>query len=93
MSALTFVTQASPLLSNPPARLPGNNEEWSDHLGPRRAIHVMGFAEIDSASWSGSGVIPAIEMAVEDVNSRPDILPGYELNVIMKDSKVRHLAD
>ena len=34
------------------------------------------------------GCIPAIEMAVHDVNSRPDILPDYKLHIEIKDTKV-----
>ena len=34
------------------------------------------------------GCIPAIEMAVHDINNRPDILPGYKLHIEIKDTKV-----
>nr|XP_006814354.1 PREDICTED: gamma-aminobutyric acid type B receptor subunit 1-like [Saccoglossus kowalevskii] len=35
--------------------------------------------------WSAAGVVPAIEMAVSDVNSRFDVLPGYKLKLYLKD--------
>ena len=31
---------------------------------------------------SGFGVLPAVEMAVEDVNRNPEVLPGYTLNLL-----------
>lgn len=34
------------------------------------------------------GVVPAVEMALQDVNDWPDILPGYKLHMQMKDSQV-----
>ncbi|XP_006822955.2 gamma-aminobutyric acid type B receptor subunit 1-like [Saccoglossus kowalevskii] len=37
--------------------------------------------------WNGGGVVPAIEMALSDVNSRTDILAGYELKVVWGDDQ------
>ena len=38
-------------------------------------------------SWSGGpNVLPAIEMAVEDINRKPDVLQGYKLDLIHGDS-------
>lgn len=43
-----------------------------------------------SGSWAGGvGCLPAVEMALEDVNSRLDILPDYHLEMQSDDSKVR----
>lgn len=57
----------------------------------RKPIHVMGFASIniEADGWSSAGCIPAIEMALHDLNARPDILADYELRVDMKDTRVR----
>lgn len=42
-----------------------------------------------SGGWPGGQACqPAVEMALEDVNSRRDILPDYELKLIHHDSKV-----
>lgn len=43
-----------------------------------------------SGSWSGGiGCLPAVQMALEDVNSRHDILPEYRLYMDYNDSQVR----
>lgn len=42
-----------------------------------------------SGSWAGGqGCLPAVEMALEDVNMREDILPNYRLNMDYNDSQV-----
>jgi gamma-aminobutyric acid type B receptor len=42
-----------------------------------------------SGSWAGGqGCLPAVEMALEDVNSRDDILSEYHLNMDFDDSQV-----
>lgn len=42
--------------------------------------------------WDGSGILPAAEMAIEDVNNHPDILPNYELKMVWNNSKCAHGA-
>ncbi|XP_072030203.1 gamma-aminobutyric acid type B receptor subunit 1-like [Amphiura filiformis] len=41
----------------------------------------------DTGGWDGSGCVPAIEMAFDDINARSDILPQYELRPIWNDTK------
>ena len=42
-----------------------------------------------SGSWAGGqGCLPAVEMALEDVNKNMEILPDFHLNMEPKDSKV-----
>ena len=42
-----------------------------------------------SGSWAGGqGCLPAVEMALEDVNSREDILSEYRLHMDYNDSQV-----
>ena len=31
--------------------------------------------------YNSSGVVPALELALEEINNRPDVLPGYRLSV------------
>ena len=40
----------------------------------------------------GSGVLPAIELAMEHVNHDPDILKDYQLEMIWDDSQVCHFV-
>lgn len=45
-----------------------------------------------SGSWAGGqGCLPAVEMALEDVNNNSEILADFYLNMEAKDSKVRFL--
>ena len=37
----------------------------------------------------GQDILPAVAMALRDVNKHPDILPGHQLNIIWNDTKVR----
>ena len=42
-----------------------------------------------SGSWAGGqGCLPAVQMALEDVNRRQDILPDYNLHMDFDDSQV-----
>ena len=59
-----------------------------------RPLYLMGFGAINIiAGWSSAGIVPAIEMAIKDVNERADILPGYQLILDMKDSTVSDLIN
>ena len=47
-----------------------------------------------SPSWSGGpNVLPAIEMAMEDINRKPNILPGYKLDLIHGNSSGCNITD
>ena len=41
--------------------------------------------------WDGSGILPAVEMALEHINERTDILTEYELKMIWNDTQVSRL--
>ena len=61
-------------------------------------LYIGGFYPIDNVGWNGSGLIPATQMAIDDINSRSDILPNHRLNLIIGNTKVSctyclHLAD
>ena len=42
-------------------------------------------------SYTSSGVIPAMEVALDQINSDPDMLPGYTLHYTLKDSRVQDM--
>ena len=42
-------------------------------------------------AWWGAGIPLAIEMAFEDINARSDVLQGYRLKLIRRDSQVSKL--
>ena len=43
---------------------------------------------VKNGSWSTAEVIPALEMALEHVNSDPGILVNYQLKYVWNDSRV-----
>ncbi|XP_070563127.1 gamma-aminobutyric acid type B receptor subunit 2-like [Ptychodera flava] len=40
-----------------------------------------------NGGWNAAGVVPAIEMAIEDVNKRQGVLDGYKLNLYLSDDQ------
>lgn len=38
--------------------------------------------------WDCSGILPAVEMALDHVNARSDILPNYDLRMVWNDTQV-----
>ena len=47
---------------------------------------------VKNGGWSTAGVIPALEMALEHVNSDPGILVNYQLKYVWNDSRVCSLC-
>ena len=50
-------------------------------------IYLGGFFAYTGA-WASTGVLPAVEMALEHINARPDILADYDLRMVWNDSGV-----
>ena len=42
-------------------------------------------------NWDGSGILPAVEMALDHINHQMDILPEYELRMIWNDTRVSEI--
>lgn len=55
----------------------------------KKAVHVGALFPMSGGWPGGQACLPAVRMALEDINSRRDILPDYELRLIHHDSKVR----
>nr|XP_006825495.1 PREDICTED: gamma-aminobutyric acid type B receptor subunit 2-like [Saccoglossus kowalevskii] len=54
----------------------------------KHKLTIAGLVPADSdGAWSCSGIIPAIDMAIVDVNNRSDILTDYELTWDWRDTK------
>ncbi len=66
----------------------GSMEEIPRKSGEKIPLYIGSFYSSPGSSWDGSGCIPAAEMAFDDINSRTDILPEYELIPIWNDTKV-----
>jgi gamma-aminobutyric acid type B receptor len=56
----------------------------------KKDLYVGGLISIDvsKGGWSSAGVLPAVQIALEDINNSTEILKDYELKMIPKDTKV-----
>ena len=64
----------------------------AEHANASVPLHVM-FLTARSEFFDSSGVIPAVRLAEEHVNSRPDLLPGYQLHIgSVGDTQVHRIA-
>lgn len=56
----------------------------------KRDLRLLGLLPMTGNGWSGGGsCLPAVEMALEDINAREDILKDYILTYKWIDSEVR----
>ncbi|XP_067676296.1 gamma-aminobutyric acid type B receptor subunit 1-like [Haliotis asinina] len=53
---------------------------------PTIDLHVLGLFPITGEWDGGQSLLTAVQMAIEDINSRDDILPGYNLNLTWSNS-------
>ena len=52
-------------------------------------LNILFVVSFGQSGFNSSGVIPAAEMALEDINNAPDLLPGYKLTYDqVRDSQV-----
>ena len=56
--------------------------------GKRQTLYIGGIFPMTGGWAGGKGCRPAVDMALEDVNNRTDILPGYVLEMVANDSEV-----
>ncbi len=59
---------------------------YSDNLTD---LYIMGLFPMEGSWAGGLGIMPAVQIALEHINDRLDILPGYRLNLIWDNTKVR----
>lgn len=66
-----------------------NNDDGDRGKKKRQTLHIAGlFPMTGTGGWiGGSGCLPAALMALDDVNAREDLLPGYKLEMTYKDSQ------
>lgn len=57
-------------------------------LGKSNKLYIGGIFPMTGGWAGGKGCRPAVDMALEDVNRRADILPGYSLEMVANDSQV-----
>lgn len=63
----------------------------SKTISKKKNLYLGGFFAVDltEQNWRGGGVIPSVQMAIEDINNRKDILRDYNLVLLWNDTKVR----
>ena len=66
--------------------------EQPDRAWGRRAVedlYLLGLFPVGGDAWpAGEALLLAVNIALEQVNNRTDILPGYRLNLIPSDTMV-----
>ena len=68
-----------------------NSSGCDGHLDKKEKIplYIGGFFDMGTnGNWDGSGILPAVEMALEHVNERRGLLDDYELRMEWADSEV-----
>ncbi|XP_059966082.1 gamma-aminobutyric acid type B receptor subunit 1 isoform X3 [Mesoplodon densirostris] len=95
---IEYVCRGEREVVGPKVRKCLSNGSWTDMDTPsrcvnrtphseRRAVYIGALFPMSGGWPGGQACQPAVEMALEDVNSRRDILPDYELKLIHHDSK------
>lgn len=52
-------------------------------------LTIGAYSPLTGPCWGGGHVVKlVIELALDQVNNRTDILPGYELRMVLNDTKV-----
>ena len=77
----------------PPANIaenPGNCTPSSNTRCPLFIAAMFGFGP---DTFTASGVIPAMQLAIDQINDNPNFLPGYRLHLLVKDSQVFNYND
>lgn len=83
-----LVAVVAPVWASHSPHLPRPHPRVHPHPSERRAVYIGALFPMSGGWPGGQACQPAVEMALEDVNSRRDILPDYELKLIHHDSKV-----
>lgn len=51
-------------------------------------LYLGGFFALPGGGWDGSGVLVAVEMALDHINNEANILEDYELKMVWSDTRV-----
>lgn len=57
----------------------------------KETIYIGGLFGLDTSrgGWNSAGIIPAVQMAFEEINNSSKVLRDYHLELLIKDSQVR----
>ncbi|EDV28740.1 uncharacterized protein TRIADDRAFT_51953 [Trichoplax adhaerens] len=61
----------------------------SEKVQEKRNLYLGGFFAVNltKENWNGAGIIPSVQMAIEDINNRNDILNDYNLILLWNDTQ------
>ena len=65
-----------------------NKTNASAPVNHKTPLYIGGYFTL-GGNWDGSGILPAVEMALDHVNDRNDILNEYELKMVWNDTQVK----
>lgn len=61
----------------------------------KETLYIGGLFGIDASrgGWNSAGIIPAVQMAIDEINNSSGILKDYHLELLIKDSQVGRTND
>ncbi|RMX44624.1 hypothetical protein pdam_00002738 [Pocillopora damicornis] len=59
------------------------------HCKAKETLYIGGLFGIDTSGggWNSAGIIPAVQMAIDEINNNTEILKDYHLQLLIKDSQ------
>ncbi|XP_072047141.1 gamma-aminobutyric acid type B receptor subunit 1-like [Amphiura filiformis] len=55
--------------------------------GAEIPLYIGGLLPFSGGGWNGIGLLPGMNLALEQINRRKDVLPGYQLRMITNDTQ------
>ena len=83
---MTLVSSQTTYRPSSPSSPSNSTKDVAQHES-KTPLYIGAFFPF-GGGWDASGIIPAVEMALDDINARTDILPGYELRMVWNDTQV-----
>ena len=78
--AYSYIHEHEPMMKDYP--------HYSVKYSKLKTLYIGGIFPMTGGWAGGKGCRPAVDMALEDVNNRTDILPGFKLEMVANDSRV-----
>ncbi|XP_072031852.1 gamma-aminobutyric acid type B receptor subunit 2-like [Amphiura filiformis] len=69
-----------------PSPLDNGDGIGDDDTDNRIPLYLSAYFTL-GGNWDGSGILPAVEMALDHINENPDVLQGYQLKMIWNDTR------
>lgn len=58
----------------------------------KETLYIGGLFGIDTSrgGWNSAGIVPAVQMAIDEINNSSEVLKDYHLELLIKDSQVNY---